>query len=184
MKREAIIALGYTLEYIAHIEQQIPGLIEESIKRIKFMPFDTETAFISYKQGGKAYSILQHLCSEAGLTLHSSTLIDDIPSLWMSHFRTEINGMRRDKDHTRLINIRGSLKTIDHMPLYLEEGAYGRQYVYPIFDWSELQTMVAAMMIAEKKPNYFDKGIEKAVDTMRAEEDKLWLEHARKITGE
>lgn len=206
MKREDIIALGYTTEYITHIETQIPDLIEESVKRIKFMPFDVNTAFIAIKPNGKASIVLRHLCKQSKLAILEATAPEGQQLAIIHSLHTEINGTRRDKDHTKLINIRGHLKTIDKMPLYLEEGAYGRQYVYPIFDWSELQTMVASMMIVEefqkkceasmKLPDLVSDNLQpsleeclsaedkKELTDMRAREDTEFITAVIKIAGE
>jgi hypothetical protein len=58
--------------------------------------------------------------------------------------KTEISGTRMQD--VVMVNVRGTLVQSSEMPLYLDQGACGQQYIYPIFDWTDLQ--VSAAIIA------------------------------------
>lgn len=64
--------------------------------------------------------------------------------------KTQIDGTRaseaerRDGRDVGLV-IRGEERSRTDTPLYLEDGLFGQQYVYPIFDWSDLQVWSAIL---------------------------------------
>lgn len=159
---DLIKELGYTVNQVEHVMTQIPSMVEESIKRIRFMPFDLEASFVGIT-GGKSSSLVRFLVDRAWpahldydlppgvhfVTEHSDNDFVGDNDLCISadmldafHIKTQFDGTRFSKIYAGdapKINIRGNMHDLKDMPLYLEQGLYDLQYVYPIFDWTDLQ---------------------------------------------
>lgn len=125
--------LGYTVEHIEHVMTQIPALVEESIKRIKYAPFDADSMFTNCAT------------SNASIVRFLADSIDYIPSKSKNIYNpTQIDGMTMYSGGT--VIVRGQEVDCANMPLYLEDGLDNLQYIYPIFDWTPLQIWAALFL--------------------------------------
>jgi 3'-phosphoadenosine 5'-phosphosulfate sulfotransferase (PAPS reductase)/FAD synthetase len=86
-----------------------------------------------------------------GLNRHIHYIPDGcIETSEFAHFVTQIDGTRaaeatrRDGRDVGLI-IEGKEVSRAECPLYLEKGLFGKQYVYPIYDWSDLEVWAAIL---------------------------------------
>lgn len=151
MKRTEILALGHTPELIAHIEQQIPDLLEETKKRLQFDPFyeglDDSHYIVKRRTPDGAEAIIAYLLSSLG---RDSKFLDEncMADLWDTKTLIWQDRIGEHAPDARIL-IRGDLRPVADMPLYVESGPYGAKSVFPLFDWSELQIKVAAMYIDE-----------------------------------
>lgn len=153
ISRDEIVASGITPELIAHVEQQIPDLLKESGERLKHDPFyeghsDSHYIATTDKREYNSLYIVAYLLHELGRKAVST------------HEKACYKPEFKDKVFIRLdrigeypadyqILIRGELRPVQDMPLYVESGPHGAKSVFPLFDWSELQVKVGAMYIRE-----------------------------------
>jgi len=156
---QSYLLARYTQAFINFVEPQIEGLVEETIKRLQFMPFDVEGRYIAHG-GGKSSTLLIEICALAGISLpvvysitpgwisppvHKTlncyyyvTTLSDVVEL---DLKTCISGRRSTKGG--VMKVRGLDHPVDQMPLYLNEGSSPLDYVFPVFDWSDAQVDVA-----------------------------------------
>lgn len=173
--------MGFTANQMRHTMGQLPALIEESIKRIKFAPFDIDHTMYVGHSGGKDSVLVRWLADQAlpGLRLmtvhtpkptgirnevHPLTqqflyslnrpvlyLPDGNPQVFEDFgLKTQIDGTRAAEAERRDgrdvgVVVRGEERSRADMPLYLEDGLFNRQFVYPIFDWSDMQVWAAIL---------------------------------------
>ncbi len=171
--------LGFSVNQMQHTLGQLPDLIEESIKRIKHMPFNVDHSLYVGHSGGKDSVLVRWLADQALpniklLTVHTPKPAGirnkvhpltqqflyglNRPVLYLPDgnaetfeafgLRTQIDGTRAAEAERRDgrdvgVVVRGEERSRADMPLYLEDGLFNRQFVYPIFDWSDMQVWAA-----------------------------------------
>ncbi len=174
-----ISLLGFTPNQVAHTIEQLPALVEESVKRIKFAPFDIDHSMYVGHSGGKDSVLVRWLADLALpdlklLTVHTpkpTGIRNEVhpitqqflyglnrPVLYLPDGNAEVFeafGLKTQIDGTRAaeasrrdgrdvgVVVRGEERSRANMPLYLENGLFNRQFVYPIFDWTDLQVWAA-----------------------------------------
>ncbi len=167
--RILIQTLGFTQNQVLHAMNQVPNLVDEAVKRIEFNPFGTKGLFVGHSggkdssvvrwladQAGQSDCLTVHIPKPNGAdgvqNLTRKFLYElDRSVLYMPNYRFEAFGLKTQIDGTRMaeaqrrggrgctIVIRGKECSRADMPLYLEDGLFGLQFVYPIFDWTDLQ---------------------------------------------
>lgn len=135
-------ALGYTLEQVNHCALQLPDMLEEAVKRIKYSPFDLDISMRVLCTPGKYSHVLSYIADQVFKPWEDDYLcsIDDKPDMDLSNVATLVSCLTAaNPTADPLMEVRGKSWPRANMPLYLDEGEKGKQYIYPIFDWSELQ---------------------------------------------
>lgn len=156
MKREDLIALGHTPEYIDYVMSGIPFLLDETAKRLRYDPWydatSKETHFL-YDNGRfvPGLQLVKALLNRAQRFDVPAIKPEEFYNLETLGLTVGIHPMLRDSDPEGTIIIRGERRSIEDTPLYLDKGMHGLAWTYPLFDWSELQVHVALLMLIEEK---------------------------------
>lgn len=133
--------LGFTAAEVAFtIDTSLPFLIEETQKRIRYMPYELDKAVILSMPNNVAFDVLRNLCQD-----RITTLGNELPVV------TGYHGIS-DRYNTVIVPsaiallppdsqifIRESMQPAERMPLYLDKGVRGYKHVYPMFDWAKIQ---------------------------------------------
>lgn len=176
--------LGFSsLAHVEHVMEQVPGLMEEAIKRIKYAPFGEDGMFCGHS-GGKDSVLVRYIVDQAigdhVLTVHTPKpegvrnavhpftkeflyaldrpvlnipveMFHDMDVMERFNMVTQIDGTRAAEAERRDgrdvgVVVRGEERSRADMPLYLEDGLFGLQFVYPIFDWTDQQVWAAIFL--------------------------------------
>jgi len=157
-----LAAQGHTPEYLAFMTGTVPGMIEETIKRLKAIPFDRDSLYVAHS-GGRSSTLIMELLGEASIgcpvvfNIEPGVTAPELTKTLTQYYYsapaaadakemgliTCISGLRMDRHPGKTLDVRGVQWPIEQMPMYLELGEHGQQYVYPLFDWSTLQVELA-----------------------------------------
>jgi len=159
-------------EFLA-AQSEVPAKVATAVQRIKNMPFAIESTYVGHSGGKDSVLVryLADLAIDYLPTVHSTkpegvpnevhpltreflyeqprvitySPLDLMPSLG---YKTQIDGTRiaeHDRSNGRAVDvvIDGKQVSRKELPLYLENGLFGLNFVYPIYDWSDAEVWAA-----------------------------------------
>ena len=148
--------LNMTATKMHYMAMLLPFMVDETKKRIKHMPFGLDGAYVNH-MGDLASVVLtdiirknfdiQVMCHDLELDYDTQVALNNTADgLHFTSFETtcmtyatQISSLISTGPGPETIIVRGEPWPRANMPMYLEDGEAGLQYVYPIFDWTEDQ---------------------------------------------
>ncbi len=153
--------LGFTLNQVNHTVPQLGPMLSEAIKRIQYMPFDKSDICL-VDRGDKNTTVVWHILQaymlKAGIKEQMSVVqVADLPSEPEEEPTTYLDSLTNTEIGT--LTVRGEEWELSRMPMYLESGLNGLQFVYPIFDWSDLQIWTSIFVYHLEVPIHYFKDL-------------------------
>ncbi len=128
---------------IQHITPQLPDLVAETVKRIKFQPFPGPL-FLLEDADNLTFKALRIIVQRYLPNVPMSFAVPDAEEDGKPYITIDATAMF-DADTKPLIRVRGGDWPTAEMPLYCDAESWPNAIVYPMFDWTRAQ--VATFLI-------------------------------------